>query len=139
MRLPPNCAEEIGLLQGHFLSAQNPIANADQIAGEDQAMRLWARPDVQSARKRIAFLWGLAYGADAPTEMRPSFDAAIDEYAFNYVLKAAASDAGYPRILRTFMPAYRWFGRNVPAPAWAVTTPTIAIALSASSTPAATA
>ncbi|MEJ0045244.1 MAG: hypothetical protein WDN04_03200 [Rhodospirillales bacterium] len=102
-------------------------------------MRLWARPDVQSARKRIAFLWGLAYGADAPTEMRPSFDAAIDEYAFNYVLKAAASDAGYPRILRTFMPAYRWFGRNVPAPAWAVTTPTIAIALSASSTPAATA
>ena len=38
----------------------------------------------------------------------------MDEYAFNYVIKAAASDAQHPRFVRNFMPPYRWFGREVP-------------------------
>jgi hypothetical protein len=97
-----------------LVSNGNPIANADQVAAEDQVIRLWARPDVQATRRKVGFLFSLAYGAEAPAEMRPSFESAMDEYAVNYVFKAAASDAAHPRIVRCFMAAHRWFGRQVP-------------------------
>jgi hypothetical protein len=99
---------------GYFLSEVNPIANRDQLTAEEQALRLRARPDVQAARHKVGFLFSLAYGADAPPEMRPSFEAAMDEYVFNYLLKATASDAEHPRVVRGFMAPYHWFGRDVP-------------------------
>jgi hypothetical protein len=95
-------------------STANPIANPDQVAAEDQVIRLWARPDVQAARRNVGFLFGLAYGAEAPAEMRSSFESAMDEYTTNYLFKAAASDAAHPRIVRCFMAPYYWFGRDVP-------------------------
>lgn len=103
-----------GVRRGDVGSAGNPIANADQFAAELQAIRLLARPDVQAARRKVGFLFALAYGAEAPAAMKPSFEAAMDEYVFNYLLKGAASDAGHPRLVRTFMAPYRWCGRDVP-------------------------
>lgn len=97
-----------------LLSAVNPLANSDQMAGEEAALRLWAMPEVIAARQKAAFLWKLAYGTDVATDDWPTFAAAMDEYAFNYVIKAAASDAQHPRFVRDFMPAYEWFGRQLP-------------------------
>ena len=72
------------------------------------------RAEYQAARQKAAFLWRLAYGEHASAEALETFDAAMDEYAFNYLLKAIASDGNYPRFVRDFMPPHEWFGRKVP-------------------------
>lgn len=97
----------------YFLSSANPIANADQLDVEARALRLLQMPALQHAREKIAFLWRLAYGESLSGEAEPLFDAAMDEYQFNYVLKAAVSDGNYPQAVRIFMPPHEWFGRQV--------------------------
>jgi hypothetical protein len=92
----------------------NPVANRDQCDAEECALRLLQRPEVQAARQKAAFLWRLAYGEDWQLEPTERFEQAMDEYAFNYVLKATASDAQHPRFVRNFMPPHQWFGRRVP-------------------------
>jgi hypothetical protein len=97
-----------------FLSPANPIANRDQLAAEETALRLLQRPELQQARRKAGMLWRLAYGENAGAEALAHFEQAMDDYVFNYVLKAVASDAEYPRLVRDFMPGYAWFGRQVP-------------------------
>lgn len=99
---------------GFLLSQVNPIANSDQCAAEETALRILQLPVYKEARQKAAFLWRLAYGEDVRGEALPSFDAAMDEYAFNYLLKAVASDENYPRLVRDFMPPHQWFERWVP-------------------------
>jgi hypothetical protein len=96
------------------VTVENPIANADQMAGEEAALRLWSMPEIQAARHKAAFLWKLAYGTDVAPQDAQTFDSAMDEYAFNYVIKAAASDARHPRFVRNFVPPFHSFGREVP-------------------------
>lgn len=97
-----------------LLSANNPIANRDQCAAEETALRILELDTYRRARQKVGFLWRLAYGEDARDEALPSFEAAMDEYAFNYVLKATASDENHPRFVRDFMPPHQWFGRKLP-------------------------
>lgn len=92
----------------------NPIANREQCAAEEAALRVLQLDTYGAARRKVASLWRLAYGEDAREEALPSFEAAMDEYAFNYVLKASASDENYPRFVRDFMPPHTWFGRVLP-------------------------
>jgi hypothetical protein len=99
---------------GFLLSATNPIANRDQRQAEDIALRVFRLPAYQAARQKAGFLWRQGYGEHASPEALETFESAIDEYAFNYLLKAVASDADHPRFVRDFMPAHTWFGCNVP-------------------------
>ena len=98
----------------YFRSAQNPVANSDQLALEDLAMRVFDRVDVREARRRVLGQWLAVTDFDAPPEARAMAQEAIDEYCFNYTLKAVNSDANYPRVVRPFLQAHRWFGRDVP-------------------------
>lgn len=105
----------LGAPAGYFLSAVNPLANTDQRDLEDIAMRVRDMPVVRDARKQAAFLWRVAYGHNGATpEAEALFESAMDEYAFNYILKAVNSDANHPRIVQDFMPPHTWFGRAVP-------------------------
>lgn len=97
-----------------LLSQANPLANRAQCAAEETALRVLEHPVYREARRRSGFLWRLAYGEDAREEALPCFEEAMDEYAFNYLLKAVASDENHPRLVRDFMPPHRWFGRDVP-------------------------
>lgn len=97
-----------------LLSATNPIANHGQAAAEAAALRVLQRPEYQAARQKAGFLWRLGYGEHASAEALETFEAAMDEYAFNYVIKATASDGNYPRFVRNFMPPHQWFGRKLP-------------------------
>jgi len=97
-----------------LLATTNPIANRDQMAAEEDALAVLKTQTYKDARTRTAFLWRLAYGEDARAEALPMFEEAMDEYAFNYVLKAVASDENYPRLVRDFMPPHSWFGRSLP-------------------------
>lgn len=98
----------------YFLAPSNPIATDDELAAEEQALRIFARPDLRDAVKRIGFLWRLGYGDNVSEQALSLFDSAMEENAFNYLLKAVASDGNYPRPVRGFMPAHKWFGRAIP-------------------------
>lgn len=92
----------------------NSIANPEQRQAEDRALRIMHLPAYQAARRQAGFLWRQGYGEHVSTEALETFESAMDEYAFNYLLKAVASDTEYPRFVRNFMPPHTWFGREVP-------------------------
>ena len=94
--------------------AINPIANRDQFAAEETALRVLVLPQLREARKKAAFLWRLAHGVHVSEQALATFDDAMDEWVTNYVLKAVASDANHPRFVRNFMPPHAWAGRTVP-------------------------
>jgi len=104
----------MSLTDGFLLSASNPIASRDQWQAEEIALRVLHLPAYQAARRKAGFLWRQGYGEHASAEALETFEAAMDEYAFNYLLKAVASDGDYPRLVRDFMPPHTWFGRDVP-------------------------
>lgn len=100
--------------KNYFFSATNPIANRDQCEAEVQALRLFDSPALLAGRAKAAFLWKLAYGENASEQAWQSFDQAMAEWSFNYLLKAVASDGNYPKPVRLFMPPHTWFGRDIP-------------------------
>jgi hypothetical protein len=101
----------------YFLSAENPCATVDQREIEDVALRLIARREVQEARKHASLLWRSVTEYTAGPQMA-LFEAMMDEYTFNYAIKAANSDPARPRVVRSYSPAAHWFGRDVPGSRW---------------------
>ena len=101
----------------YFLSAENPIATVDQRELEATALRLLTRPELQRARAIATLLWRSAVAHPARDQMT-RFENMIDEYVFYYSLRAANSDACYPKIARIMAPRHRWFGRDVPGSRW---------------------
>jgi len=101
----------------YFLSSRNPVANIDQRDLERLALRLRTHPAVERARALCAVLWRNAMAWPAAEQME-HFEAAIDELAFNFVLRAVNSDGHYPRVLRMMQPAHRWFGHDMPGARW---------------------
>lgn len=100
-----------------FLSDANPCANVDQREIEDVAMRLIRRPEVERARAHASVLWRSVAEYTAGPQMA-RFEEMMDDYTFNYALKAANGDATRPRVLRSYVPAAHWFGRDVPGSRW---------------------
>ncbi|MFD2501525.1 hypothetical protein ACFSTI_25325 [Rhizorhabdus histidinilytica] len=94
--------------------APNPIANAGQFAAEEEVRHMWALPQTRAARDHAAQLWRVGHGTDIPDGLLDSFDSAMDGWVTNYLFKATAIDPAAPRIVRNFMPGYRWQGGDVP-------------------------
>ncbi len=94
--------------------APNPIANAGQFAAEEEVRNMWALPQTRAARDHAAQLWRVGHGTDIPDGLLDSFDSAMDGWVTNYLFKATAIDPAAPRIVRNFMPGYRWQGGDVP-------------------------
>lgn len=92
----------------------NPLANSDQFDVERAVAAMRDLEAVKRARAAVAGMFQVASGRDTPEEARATFDQAMDEYVNNYLYKAAACDPTRPRIVRAFMPAYGWDGREVP-------------------------
>ena len=93
----------------------NPIANSGQFAAEEAVIAMRADPRFAATRELIEKLFAMGYGDRIPPDDRPLLGAFCDEYLTNWLFKAAASDAQYPRFVRNFMPAHRWHGHDVPA------------------------
>lgn len=106
----------------YFLSAENPIANVDQFAIEDRALRLLKRPALERARSIATVLWKNAVAWPARDQMS-RFDNMIDEYVFHYAMRAANGDAHRPQIARFMAPPHRWNGRDIPGSRWAGDSP----------------
>lgn len=92
----------------------NPIANAGQFQAEADVRAMWNDERVKHARMMVGILFEKGYGDRIPAADRPLLPAFCDEYAVNWLFKAAASDGQYPRFVRNFMPAYSWSGHDVP-------------------------
>lgn len=92
----------------------NPIANTDQFAAEEEVRAMWDLPQTRAARAHCAQLWRVGHGSDVPPEVEPLFDEAMDGWIGNYLFKAAARDPVRPRFVRNFMPPYAWNGSHVP-------------------------
>jgi hypothetical protein len=105
------------LKDGFFLSDTNPCANVDQREIEDVALRLIRRPEVERARAHASLLWRSVAEYTAGPQMS-RFEEMMDDYTFNYALKAANGDPTRPRVLRSYVPAANWFGRDVPGSRW---------------------
>lgn len=106
----------------YFLSVGNPVATVDQIAVEDTALRLIARPEMQKSRAMAANLFRWVMTQDV-VEQIGALKSFLDEYMFHYALRAANSDANYPKIARFMVPPHHWFGRDVPGSRWAGDSP----------------
>jgi hypothetical protein len=101
-----------------FLSAENPIANVDQRDLEALAIQIFARPDVQAAKKRAAATWALVTDQITSPEQWTLFESAVSDYCFASILYAVSSDANYPKVLRVESPGATWMGNVVPASKW---------------------
>ena len=92
----------------------NPIANDGQYTAEKDVVAMLQDARVKTARMMVEHLFAKGYGDRIPPPDRPLLAAFCDEYANNWMFKAAASDAQHPRFVRNFMPAYSWHGHDVP-------------------------
>jgi hypothetical protein len=97
-------------------AASNPLATTEQRDGEALAMRALASRIVGQARELVAMRWKTLAGRSAPQEAwGPRFDELIEEFAFNYCLKAVAGDPNHPVVIGMhYCPPHRWFGVDVP-------------------------
>jgi len=99
---------------GYFLTPSNPIATVDQRDTERVALSVLEFAQVKQAKERAVFRWKAGVRGDPPAEAWAMFESSIDEYVFNYVLKAAASDANFPKVVQIYTPPHEWFGVKSP-------------------------
>jgi len=92
----------------------NTIANPGQFAAERAVVAMWEDKRVRAARALVERLFTMGFADRLPEASRPLLPAFCDEYATNWLFKAAASDAQHPRFVRNFMPAHHWFSHDVP-------------------------
>lgn len=100
----------------------NVLATRDQRDVEDLALRLIERPELLRARATAEMLWRSVAAWPARDQMA-RFDNMIDEYVFHHAIRAANSDAAFPRVARFMAPPHHWFGRDVPGSRWAGDSP----------------
>lgn len=99
----------------HFLSASNPLATSEQRDLEARAMRILPMPAVQAGREAVAQRWRTIAGREVPDEAWSTFDELVEEFTFNYVLKAVNGDPNHPKVLgMIYCPPHEWFGMRVP-------------------------
>jgi hypothetical protein len=99
----------------HFLSATNPLATAEQRELEARAIRLLETEAVRRARSQTEMRWRTLAVRDAPVEAWDRFGELIEEFAFNYALKAVAGDPHHPAVLgMVYCPPHDWLGLQVP-------------------------
>jgi hypothetical protein len=99
----------------YFLSAENASATADQRDIEALALKVYEMPAVQKAKAMAAMRWKGTMSSEVAADNWSRFDAFMEEWNYNHVLKAVNSDANYPKVLgHVFGPAHEWFGMKVP-------------------------
>ena len=99
----------------YFLSPANPLANVDQRYAETTAIQLMQTPAVREARATVAKYWkGIIWQKLTTPRAVETFENFIDEFVFNYAIRAAAGDPNYPRVLRVDQLRHEWFGMKVP-------------------------
>ncbi|HEY6870059.1 MAG TPA: DUF1214 domain-containing protein [Novosphingobium sp.] len=98
--------------------AVNVLATTDQNEVITRALRAVQTDAVRKASTLAAYRWKAVLRDSPPVEAWPSFDGMIEEFMFNYAMKAANSDANYPRVAQIYTPPRTWRGAAVPGSRW---------------------
>ncbi|MBB3940263.1 hypothetical protein GGR39_001920 [Novosphingobium fluoreni] len=96
----------------------NPLATADQNEITRKALAAIQTEQVRKGRDLAAFRWKAVLRDEPPAEAWPSFDSMMDDFMFNFAIKAAASDANYPKVVHIYTPPHSWQGMAVPGSRW---------------------
>lgn len=96
----------------------NPLATSDQTEVTARALRILQTPEVKAGREKAEILWKFVLKHHPPTEAMASFDSMMDDYTFNYVLKAANLDANFPKVVHVYTPPHEWQEMSVPGSRW---------------------
>jgi hypothetical protein len=102
----------------YFLSARNPIANADQRYLDALAVELLARPDIQKAKQLTSDAFARVTSGTVSKEVWGMLPSYVDSYCFRSIQIAVNSDADHPRVYRVYSPAAKWLGNDVPESRW---------------------
>ncbi len=114
--LAMNSAESVWPGNSPAMSPRNSTATVEQLAMEDQAMRILQAPVAQAAIRTAATRLRTLGAAAASEEAWREFDEHLQEWGYEMILKAICADSNYPRLLHhMYGPAHEWFGRKVPA------------------------
>jgi Protein of unknown function (DUF1214) len=101
--------------ENYFLSEENPAATTDQRDLERLALAVSETDIYRQGREQAETMWRTAAGNDFSPQDWALFEVAMDEYAFNYALKAVNSDPNYPRVMSgIYAPARTWLGHSLP-------------------------
>ena len=112
-------AGSVGSAQAKPSAAQaNPLATQDQTEVTAKALRALETEVVKQGRALAEYRWKAVLRDEPPAQAWDSFDAMMDDYMFNYAMKAANSDANYPRIAHVYTPPHTWQGMDVPGSRW---------------------
>ena len=98
----------------YFLSATNPLANADQRDMERRALALMDTQAFRAGRAATERRWREWAGSSPGEEAWGRFQELMDECAFAALIKAINGDPDYPGVVRIVMPPHDWFGMSVP-------------------------
>jgi hypothetical protein len=98
----------------YFLSATNPLANADQRDCERKAIALMQTHAFAKLRAATERRWRELAGNEPTAEAWERFPSLMDECAFAALMKAVNGDPSRPRVTRIVMPPHEWFDMSVP-------------------------
>lgn len=106
--------------KSHFRNdtSVNTLGTKDQQDVTRRALRMLDTPEVKAGRAKAAMLWKAVLYNDLPQEAWDSFDDMMEDFVFNYVMKAANSDPNYPKVLHVYTPPHEWEGVRVPGSRW---------------------
>ncbi len=93
-------------------------AYSDQTEITARALKAYNSEIVSNGRVAVAARWKAVLRDEPPAEAWPSFESMMDDYMFNYAMKAANSDANYPRVAEVYTPPHTWQGMSVPGSRW---------------------
>lgn len=95
----------------------SPLATDDQTAVDRQAMRLLHLPQIEQERLNTMVRWKNVLHDDPAPEDWASFESMIDDYTYNYAIKAVL-DPNYPRVAHVYTQPHEWRGMKVPGSRW---------------------
>ena len=98
----------------HFLCASNAAATADQRDMDALALKVYDMPAVVKARQQAAGRFKMYMNKFAAEADWARFDQFMEEWCFNLVMRAVASDANYPKVMgQLFSAPHEWMGNKV--------------------------
>ena len=98
----------------HFLCASNAAATADQRDMDALALKVYDMPAVVKARQQAAGRFKMYMNKFAAEADWARFDQFMEEWCFNLIMRAVASDANYPKVMgQLFSAPHEWMGNKV--------------------------
>lgn len=93
-------------------------AATDQDVANRRALAAIETDVVKQARELAEYRWKAVLRDEPPAQGWHSFNAMMDDYMFNYAMKAANSDPNHPMVVTVYTPPHKRGGVDLPGSRW---------------------